>query len=222
MSIRVNYDLIAPHYDDRRRDHAADANRRQFPGMRLIGVDFSAGMLRVARERDAGVAWIQGDAQALPLASGVFDYATNQFSYPHIADTRAFAREVFRVLRPGGRFVLTNIDPWAMEGWALYRYFPEARALDARDFLPPADLAGLLGAAGFTGIDVTVAHRSERHELDALLASASKRHSASQLIAMPDAAYEAGLQRMRDDIARGVTAVESPFAVLTIQADRSA
>jgi len=38
----------------------------------------------------------------------------------------------------------------------------------------------------------------------------------------PDAAYEAGLQRMRDDIARGVTAVESPFAVLTIQADRSA
>jgi ubiquinone/menaquinone biosynthesis C-methylase UbiE len=253
MSIRVDYDLIAPYYDDRRRDHAADArlsaylasrglpsagarvldigcgtgkqlaaDRCHFPGMRLVGVDFSAGMLRVARERDAAVAWIQGDAQALPLASGSFDYATNQFSYPHIADKRAFAGEVFRVLRPGGRFVLTNIDPWAMDGWALYRYFPEARALDARDFLRPAGLASLLAAAGFTAIDVATDSRSESHELRALLASASKRHSASQLIAIPDAAYRAGLLRMRDDVARGITAVESAFAVLTIQADRPA
>ena len=74
------------------------------------------------------------------MASASFHYVTNQFSYPHIGDKRSFLAEVFRVLGPGGRFVLTNIDPWSMTGWALYRYFPESFALDERYFLPVATL----------------------------------------------------------------------------------
>ena len=87
------------------------ANRGRYPRARLVGVDRSAGMLRVARRRAPDVVWVQGDAQRLPLPTAAFDYATNQFSYPHIPDKAAFAAEVFRVLRPGGRMVVTNIDP---------------------------------------------------------------------------------------------------------------
>jgi len=190
--------------------------------MRLTGVDFSAGMLRIAKARDASVQWIQGDAQALPLASGAFDYATNQFSYPHIPDKAAFAAEVFRVLRPGGRFVLTNIDPWAMTAWPLYRYFPEAFALDERDFLPVARLTALLADTGFERVTSTSVDRPQPTDPETLLASASQRHSASQLMAIPDTAYEAGLQRIRDDVARGVRRVDSSFVVVTIQADKPA
>jgi SAM-dependent methyltransferase len=186
----------------------------------LAGVDLSGGMLRVARSRDASVHWIQGRAERLPIASASFHYATNQFSYPHIADKRSFLAEVFRVLRPGGRFVLTNIDPWSMTGWALYRYFPESLALDERDFLPVARLSALVAGVGFADVSATAAERPQSQDPQALLASASARHSASQLMAISDAAYEAGLQRIREDISRGVRAVESPFVVVTVQADK--
>jgi SAM-dependent methyltransferase len=198
------------------------ANRTRYPRLRLTGVDASHGMLRVAAARDATVCWLQGDAQALPLQPAAFDYVTNQFSYPHIADKRRFAGEIFRVLRPGGRFVLTNIDPWAMEAWALYRYFPEARALDERDFVPRDRLVALLAAAGFDPVRVSSVDRSHVQDVDELLASASRRYSASQLMAIPDGAYAAGLQRLRDDRGRGTRAVHSPFVVITIEAGKPA
>jgi SAM-dependent methyltransferase len=196
------------------------ANRGRYPRMLLAGVDRSGAMLRLAQARDTRVAWIHGDAQALPFASGVFDYATNQFSYPHIADKQRFAGEVFRVLRPGGRFALTNIDPWAMPQWILYRYFPEARDLDEGDFLPPDALRSLLASAGFARIEVSSLDRSHDQDLTEALRSASQRHSASQLMAIPDAAYRAGLDRLGVDLARGVSATRSQFVVLTVRADK--
>src|SRR5207253_380922 len=107
-----------------------------------------------------------------------------------------------------------------MRGWALYRYFPESFALDERDFLPVATLTDLIGAVGFTGVAVTRVERPQPLDPATLLASASERHSASHLMAIADAAYDAGLQRIRDDLSRGVRLVESPFVVVTIQADK--
>ena len=195
------------------------ADRAAYRSMRLVGVDYSAGMLRVARSRDASVDWIQGDAERLPLASASFDYATNQFSYPHIGDKGRFAAEMARVLRPGGRFVLINIDPWSMTAWPMYRYFPDALALDQRDFLPVARLTALLAAAGFDSVRATLFNRPQPGGLAALLSSVSRRHSASQLMAISDEAYATGVQRIRDDLARGGAALDSALAVLVIEAD---
>jgi len=251
MSIRIDYDAIAHLYDEPRRDHPPDsrlesfvaerrttalrvldvgcgtgkqlaANRARFSGIVPVGVDRSAGMLRIARARDPSVAWIRGDAQALPLSSSAFDYVTNQFSYPHIADKTRFVNEVFRILRPGGRFVLTNIDPWAMAGWILYRYFPDGRALDERDFLPRDSLVRLLSTAGFTGVTVTATDRSTDEDLATYLPYVSQRHTASQLLAISDAAYDAGLRRVRDELtsAGGHAVVRSQFVIITVTGDK--
>ena len=85
-------------------------------------------MLRVAAPRSPGIVWAQGDGAHLPLASASFDYATNQFSYHHIVEQERFVYEMLRVLRPGGRFVMTNIDPWSMVDWSIYRYFQRLRS----------------------------------------------------------------------------------------------
>ncbi len=89
------------------------ANRLAMPDATLVGADLSLGMLRVARERCPDAAWVQGDGAALPFRSGAFHYVSNQFSYPHMRHQERFIAEVLRVLRPGGRFVMTNIDPWS-------------------------------------------------------------------------------------------------------------
>jgi hypothetical protein len=103
----------------------------------------------------------------------------------------------------------------------VYRYFPEGLALDARDFLPVPELIDRLYAAGFGDVYARREDRSQRASVPAFLESASARHGASQLLAIPDAAYERGLQRVADAVAetRGRDQhVPSAFVLVVITA----
>jgi ubiquinone/menaquinone biosynthesis C-methylase UbiE len=77
----------------------------------VVGCDFSAGMLRVARARDRRVTWIQGDALHLPFARAAFDAVVSTQAFHWFPDQAAALREIARVLRPGGAFVLTVVRP---------------------------------------------------------------------------------------------------------------
>ena len=75
---------------------------------------------------------------------------------------------------------------------------------------------------GFAGIETSARDLSRDEDLAQFHAYAAQRHSASQFLALPDAAYEAGLGRVRDHLSAagaGVT-VRSQFVILTISADR--
>ncbi len=78
--------------------------------IRLTGVELSPEMLRIARHRAAelGVAadLRAGDAEDLDFPSESFDTIVSTLSMCTIPDAAAAAREAYRVLRPGGRFLL--------------------------------------------------------------------------------------------------------------------
>jgi SAM-dependent methyltransferase len=82
---------------------------------RVVGLDFSQGMLEVCRRRvadmpgTAAVDLVRGDALAMPFAPA-FDVVTCFGAFGHILrrDEPRFAAEVARVLRPGGRFVFVT------------------------------------------------------------------------------------------------------------------
>lgn len=76
------------------------------------------------------------------MRSDAFHYVTSQFAYPHVRQTELLLKEVFRALKAGGRFVMTNIDPWSMARWLLYQYFPEALDLDRQDFMQVESVIG--------------------------------------------------------------------------------
>src|SRR5215218_5415844 len=148
------------------------ADQTRLPAATLVGVDRYRGMLQIARRRGPEIGWINGDGAHLPLHSETFDYATNQFSYHHMADRLRFFHEVVRVLRPGGRFVLINIDPWSMAGWTIYRFFPEAQDRDLLDCLPGEQMADLLREIGFVGVQVERHRRKQPERLADALAYA--------------------------------------------------
>lgn len=80
------------------------------PNVALTGIDLSPGMIDIARTR-AGelgreVALQVGDAERLPFADESFDTVVTTLSLCTIPDDRQAIAEAFRVLRPGGRFLL--------------------------------------------------------------------------------------------------------------------
>jgi SAM-dependent methyltransferase len=195
------------------------ANFDRFRELVMLGVDRFEGMLRIARRRCPRALLVQADGACLPLRDRSVDYATSQFSYQHVRRPAQLLRNVFRTLRPGGRFVMTNIDPWSMTGWLVYRYFPEAMELDRQDFVPVEAFVAMMRDAGFQRIDVTRSDLSKQESVNDFLSFASGRHRASQLMAIPDAAYAAGIRRLEDDLASNGGAgvvVQSEFVVVTV------
>jgi ubiquinone/menaquinone biosynthesis C-methylase UbiE len=79
----------------------------------VVACDVTEPMLRAARgllrERGAAAAFVTGDVEALPFRDGAFDVVTCRIAAHHFANVAAAVREVRRVLRAGGSFLLQDI-----------------------------------------------------------------------------------------------------------------
>ncbi|MEZ5846461.1 MAG: bifunctional demethylmenaquinone methyltransferase/2-methoxy-6-polyprenyl-1,4-benzoquinol methylase UbiE [Geminicoccaceae bacterium] len=141
---------------------------------RITLVDINVSMLGAGRDRAldngwyAGIDWIAGDAQSLPLADRSIDACTMAFGIRNVTRIDRALSEIRRVLRPGGRFVcleFSRLRLAALEGlydrYSLdvlpimgrliagdaesYRYLAES----IRRFPDQETFAGLFREAGF-------------------------------------------------------------------------
>jgi SAM-dependent methyltransferase len=132
---------------------------------KLIASDISENMLTVAKEKLAGldIDWQNIDAEQLPFDDDSIDLVVCCFGYMFVPDKiKAFA-EAYRVLRPGGMFLITTWDKLESNG-ASYagrleamKYFegplPESYNL-ASSMNDESAIRKLLAGAGFSKISV--------------------------------------------------------------------
>jgi len=81
---------------------------------RVVAVDTSAAMLQAAKRRLQGVGNVElrrGDLEALPIDDGRLDAATLMLVLHHVPEPARAIAEVGRVLKPGGRVIITDMQP---------------------------------------------------------------------------------------------------------------
>jgi demethylmenaquinone methyltransferase/2-methoxy-6-polyprenyl-1,4-benzoquinol methylase len=146
-------------------------------GLTAIGLDRSAGMLEAAQ---TAVPLIRGDGLALPFRTGSLDGIVCGFALRNFAALPPALEECARVLRPGGRMALLEVDaptqpllrlghriwfgkvvPFVGGLVAARSGAPRARASAAYRYLPASvaylpptpELLSLISSAGFTTVE---------------------------------------------------------------------
>jgi demethylmenaquinone methyltransferase / 2-methoxy-6-polyprenyl-1,4-benzoquinol methylase len=89
---------------------------RRLPRVRVTGVDISAGMLEIGRQKVAHlklgdrITLQAGDSEALPFATDSFDAITVAFGVRNFENLEKGLREMQRVLKPGGKLVVLEFS----------------------------------------------------------------------------------------------------------------
>lgn len=140
-----------------------------------FGVDFCHPMLELGikkvRQSELPIELIEGDALSVPFADSMFDVVTVAFGLRNVDGTTAGLREIYRLLKPGGRcvvlefsrpqlpifrslfhFYFTRILPRignAVSGSSVaYQYLPDS----VQSFPDQKELAALMQAVGFSDV----------------------------------------------------------------------
>jgi demethylmenaquinone methyltransferase/2-methoxy-6-polyprenyl-1,4-benzoquinol methylase len=151
----------------------ADLWRAAQPGGEAVGVDFSANMIAIARERAvpeaATLHFVEGDALELPVEDDAFDAATIAFGMRNLADYRRGFMEMARAVRPGGVVCCLEITrPSSRLGRLIARWFdnivPRIGRLvgqggayaylvqSTKDYPGPARIARIMAEAGLVDV----------------------------------------------------------------------
>jgi arsenite methyltransferase len=129
------------------------------PDGSVVGVDASPQMLAVAAHRSEGrpnVSFHQSDATSLPVEDAGFDRVVCVQVLEYVSEVEAALRDIHRVLRPGGRAVVWDVD-WATLSWHSHDSARMERALRAwdehlADPVLPRTLAPRMRAVGFEDV----------------------------------------------------------------------
>jgi ubiquinone/menaquinone biosynthesis C-methylase UbiE len=88
-------------------------------------------MLELAKARNKEIEWKYGAAEDIPGEDNSFDGAICNLTIHHWKDIPGGFKELYRVLKPGGRIAIFTSLPEQMKGYWLCHYFPEMMRLSA-------------------------------------------------------------------------------------------
>jgi SAM-dependent methyltransferase len=132
---------------------------------KAVGIDATDEMLEKARASVppflSNVAFVKSDLAALQLPAGFADAVISNCTINHATDKAAVYGEIHRVLRPGGRFVVSDVIAEA-ELPESVRSDPAAWAACYGGAIPEADYLAAIRGAGFAAVEIL--ERTEPYE----------------------------------------------------------
>jgi ubiquinone/menaquinone biosynthesis C-methylase UbiE len=143
--------------------------RRVGPEGLAYGLDMTDEMLELARHNTAeagvtNVRWLKGDIASIPLPNAAIDTIISNCVINLAADKQPVFAEAFRVLKPGGRFAVSDVVihgglPAGLEDSAAFRRDLSSWSGCIAGALTDTEYRAGLAAAGFTEIDLEITQR---------------------------------------------------------------
>jgi SAM-dependent methyltransferase len=117
----------------------------------VAGIEPSVRMREIAQAQapHADVRYLAGSAEQLPVPSGSADYALMFLSWHHVQDKPRAARELARVVRPGGRLLLRSPFSDHMHHLWWLEYFPRGHEVDTSMTQPLDEVIDIFEPAGW-------------------------------------------------------------------------
>lgn len=187
---------------------------RWLAGLRALteqgyGLDPSKGMLAQAHARGMQLQLTRGRGEHLPFPDATFDLVYCVNAIHHMDGQQTFIQEAQRVLRDGGALAVIGMDPHiGRETWYVYDYFPGTYETDLARFPSWETVLDWMRAAGFRQTERRLVERIIDHKTSATILDDPflQKHTSSQLALLSDAAYVAGVQRIKTAVAEAQTA----------------
>jgi len=165
------------------------------------GLDYSAGMLDKARQRDGSLGLVRGTAAQFPFREGAFDFVFCVHALHHFNDPPAFICEARCVLRTGGALAIIGMDPQTeQDRWYLYDYFPGTYETDLARYPSGDMILHWMKEAGFVGCERRIAARIEHDFIGRQVLSdpVLQKNGTSQLSLLTEDAFVNGMARIRE------------------------
>jgi ubiquinone/menaquinone biosynthesis C-methylase UbiE len=165
----------------------------------------SAAMRAEGRRKTTGlrVEYVGGAAEWVPLRARACDFAWLSTVIHHIADLERAARELRRVVRPGGAVLVRSAFPGRTAGITLFHYFlGAAKVVDSYPSIEQTKQA--MENAGFRFQALESVAQSSVKDVVAFRERVRHREADTVLRLMDDDVYARGVARIEADIAAGV------------------
>lgn len=137
-------------------------------GAKVVGLDPTRGLIQVARRKGGSLHYVVARAEHAPLRSASFDLAVSYVTLVDIEGYREGIAEMARILRPGGRVIVANLNAFVtsrMTGWhkgddGQYLHYPVDDYLEER-----------AERVSWRGLDIVNYHRPLSAYLEAFLSA---------------------------------------------------
>lgn len=120
---------------------------------KVIGLDFSYGMLEKAFEKSKSLSFVQAPADALPFSNETFRFVFMTEVLHHLPEPHSSIDDVYRVLEHGGSFCIVTQSHEQIDGRMTSRFFPATAEIDKKRYPDIDVIARSMLKTGFTELD---------------------------------------------------------------------
>lgn len=191
-------------------------------GLDFLGIDPSETMLEAARTKNSHSTFICAFAENIPLPDESIDGVIGTFTMHHWDDIGKGLSEIYRILKPGRRFVALSFTPQQMTGYWLHHYFPKMIERSMETIPDQKSMEQLFYNAGFASVatEKYFVHEdiedhflySNKYKPQAYLVPGVRDNISSFSVFSDAAEVEKGLSELQHDINSGkITSVIKEF-----------
>jgi ubiquinone/menaquinone biosynthesis C-methylase UbiE len=170
---------------------------------KVIGIDYSSGMLKEASKNYSSDALIRADANNLPLKNNLFDLIYCVNAIHHFKNNELFVKDTVKHLKYNGVLCVIGLDhPEKKMEWYIYDYFNGIFERDKKRFTSFKRLSNWMRESGLTIISTEIIDvvDSTRIGEDIFNDPFLSKDQSSQLALLSDEEYTIGISKIKKSI----------------------